>query len=182
MIFHLSMPFIYLFLLVFYHLINGTIELSPSRSINPFLHSSLSSLLTTSSSKSISSPTSIISNIIQKRLHDNTQLNQVSSLLQISPPWNAPSMIWKIAWKIHSFLLPYLHYFDIAKAKDTYANLAVIWYDVDDDTDINMMMTLIKMAWRIDDNSCIFINLINVTTVIICNFLPSHNYYRVSFI
>ena len=69
-------------------------------------------------------------------------------------------MIWKMAWKIHSFLLPYLHYFDIAKAKDTYANLAVIWYDADYDTDINMMMTLIiimiTMAWRIDDNSCIF--------------------------
>lgn len=43
-------------------------------------------------------------------------------------------MIWKLAWKIHTFLLPYLHYFDIAKAKDTYANLAVIWYDFDDDT------------------------------------------------
>jgi hypothetical protein len=79
--------------------------------------------------------TSIISNIIQKRLNDNTQLNQVSSILQISPPWNAPSMIWKIAWKIHTFLLPYLHYFDIAKAKDTYANLAVIWYDVDNNAD-----------------------------------------------
>jgi len=139
----------YLLIFVFYNFINETIELSPSRNINSFPHSSLlsSSLSSTSPSSSsssslllssLTSTTSIISKIIQKRLHDNSQLNQVSSILQISPPWNAPSMIWKIAWKIHRFLFPILHYFDIAKAKDTYANLAVIWYmysSIDDDND-----------------------------------------------
>lgn len=67
-------------------------------------------------------------NNINNRLSDTTLLTDTSRKLDILPPWNAPSFIWKFAWNIHKFMMPYLHYFDTSKAKDSYVNLAVLWW------------------------------------------------------
>lgn len=61
------------------------------------------------------------------RLSDATAIQKVSKMLKISPPWNAPSIMWKLAWKLHHKLLPVLHLFDSCRAENTFVNLAIIW-------------------------------------------------------
>ena len=55
-------------------------------------------------------------------------LTETASKLDIAPPWNAPSWIWALAWKIHAALLPLLHAFDTCNAKDSFVNLYVLWW------------------------------------------------------
>ena len=50
-------------------------------------------------------------------------LLQTAIELGTSPPWNAPSWIWALAWKIHAAVLPFLHAFDKCHAEDSFVNL-----------------------------------------------------------
>ena len=52
----------------------------------------------------------------------------VSKLLNIGSPWNAPSWVWNTAWKIQRFFLPYLYKFDRLQTKDSFVNLYVLWW------------------------------------------------------
>lgn len=52
----------------------------------------------------------------------------VSRLLNVGSPWNAPSWVWNIAWKIQKFFLPLLYKFDRLQTKDSFVNLYVLWW------------------------------------------------------
>jgi hypothetical protein len=65
---------------------------------------------------------------LSSRLADETLLKDASTQLGVSPPWNAPSFVWKLAWKVHQCMIPFLHRFDNATPKDSFINLPVLWW------------------------------------------------------
>jgi hypothetical protein len=62
------------------------------------------------------------------RLRDSRKLNALANRLNIDAPWNAPKWIWRWVWNNHSKLLPLLHRTDQCSAKNTFVNLAVLWW------------------------------------------------------
>lgn len=73
---------------------------------------------------------SISSNIVSlsSRISKNGTFNELSSKYNIQEPWNAPKFVWTWAWKLHTIMLPILHYFDKCFPQDTFVNLSVLWW------------------------------------------------------
>lgn len=65
---------------------------------------------------------------LNSRLSDESLLKDASSALLVSPPWNAPKIIWSLAWKVHQFMIPILHFADMTTPKDSFINLPVLWW------------------------------------------------------
>lgn len=65
---------------------------------------------------------------LHDRLKDSNVLRQASTFVNISVPWNAPSLIWKIAIRAHALALPLLHAFDKCYPKNNNNNLFVLWW------------------------------------------------------
>eukprot|EP01031_Cornospumella_fuschlensis_P037008 gene37008-44907_t len=61
--------------------------------------------------------------IFQRRLSSTDKLTATSNLLNVSPPWNAPSWVWKLAWNLHQAAIPILHLFDRCQSKESFVNL-----------------------------------------------------------
>ena len=66
--------------------------------------------------------------IFQRRLSSTDKLMTASNLLNVSPPWNAPSWVWKLAWNLHQAAIPILHLFDRCQSKESFVNLPVLWW------------------------------------------------------
>ena len=62
------------------------------------------------------------------RLEDETLLKSIAKKLRVSPPLNAPKLLWSFAWRVQCFFLPLLHMWDKFVPKDTCLNLAVLWW------------------------------------------------------
>lgn len=76
-------------------------------------------------------PTLIKLTLFPNRLNDTSILQQAALATNVSPPWNVPGFIWDFAWKLHNFLMPFLHFFDnigTYPTKNHCFNLAVLWW------------------------------------------------------
>ena len=61
-------------------------------------------------------------------MKDDTIITNLSKKLNMSGPWNAPRFVWSFAWKLQTFILPLLHYFDKCASTDSFVNLPVLWW------------------------------------------------------
>lgn len=62
------------------------------------------------------------------RLRDVRLLENAARQLSVPAPLNAPRIVWTLAWRLQSFMLPILHFFDRSTTVDTCLNLAVLWW------------------------------------------------------
>ena len=53
--------------------------------------------------------------------------DEVAKALGVRPGSHAPRYVWKYSWRIHGYLLPLLHYFDTASARDFDYSLKCLW-------------------------------------------------------
>ena len=61
-------------------------------------------------------------------MKDDTIITNLSKKLNMAGPWNAPRFVWSFAWKLQTFILPLLHYFDKCASTDSFVNLPVLWW------------------------------------------------------
>ena len=61
-------------------------------------------------------------------MKDDTIIDNLSKKLNMAGPWNAPRFVWSFAWKLQTFILPLLHYFDKCSSTDSFVNLPVLWW------------------------------------------------------
>ena len=70
----------------------------------------------------------IAAHFFKRRLASESLLTQASKRTNVAVPWNAPTVIWKNAWRLHSWALPLLHHWDSCLAGDQNLNTAVLWW------------------------------------------------------
>jgi len=70
----------------------------------------------------------LAAHFFKRRLSNESLLTQASEATSVAPPWNAPTFVWKNAWRLHSWALPWLHRWDSCLAGDQNLNTAVLWW------------------------------------------------------
>ena len=64
------------------------------------------------------------------RIQDRAIMKSFKTLtdeMNLSAPWNAPAMVWNLAWTLNQRLLPMLHFFDRFYSWDSSYNLIILW-------------------------------------------------------